>query len=115
MATYTKEFLSGSTNGIGVVVNASTSGTAGTIHEALSGTAGKDEVWMWAHNMHTSDLVLTIEKGGTSNPTKVTIPYQSGKVPIDPGIPINNSVKVCAYAGSSGMIIIEGFVNRITD
>jgi hypothetical protein len=115
MATYTKEFLSGSTNGIGIVVHASTSGSASTIHEAVSGTAAKDEVWMYAYNMHTADLVLTIEKGGTSNPMKVTIPYQSGRVPLEPGLPTNNSVKTCAYAGSAGMIIIEGYVNRITD
>lgn len=115
MATFTKHFLSGSTSGIGIVVHASDSGTASTIHVAPVGTASKDEVWLWAYNGHTADLVLSTEWGTSANPRKVTIESQAGLVPTKPGLLIQNGLKITAFAGSAGMIIVDGFVNRITD
>lgn len=118
MATYTKEFLSGSTNGVGIVVQSSSGGTAGTactIHAAPAGTTGKDEIWMWAYNSHTANLVLTIEWGTASNPRTITVPYRSGLIPVAPGLPVNNGITVQAFCGSAGKIIIDGFVNRIVE
>jgi hypothetical protein len=49
MATFSKELLSGSTNGKAIkVAETATAGT--TIHTAVSGTASFDEVWLYAHN-----------------------------------------------------------------
>jgi hypothetical protein len=118
MATYTKEFLSASTNGIGIPVwseSGGTAGTAGTIHQAVSGTGAKDEVYLYATNYHTADVVLTIEWGTSAVPRVVTIPFKAGLVPIIPGLPINNSVKVQAFCATSGMIVIDGYANRRTD
>ena len=118
MATFTKRFLSGSVNGCGIsVISASggTAGTAGTIHECSAGTSGKEEIWLWAYNSHTSDVVLSVEFGTSALPRKVTIPSQAGLVPVIPGIPLNDGMKVQAFAGSAGVVVIDGFVNQIVD
>ena len=118
MATFTKQFLSESINGCGVTVTSGaggTAGTAGTIHTCAAGTSSKEEIWLWAYNSHTSDVVLSLEFGTSALPREVTIPFQSGLIPIIPGIPMNNGMKVQAFAGSAGVIVIDGFVNRIVD
>ena len=67
MATYSKQLLSGSTNGKAIKVSATaTPGT--TIHTAVSGTSSLDEVWLWAQNTDTTDRKLTVEWGGTTSP-----------------------------------------------
>ena len=117
MATFTKRFLSGSTSGCGIVVTSVSggSGTAGTIHECSAGTSHKEEIWLWAYNGHSADIVLSIEFGTSSLPRKLTIPYQAGLVPVIPGLPMNDGMKVHAFAGSSGVIAIDGFVNDIEE
>lgn len=112
-----KRKLSGSTDGKAIKVGAS---PATTIHTAVSGqTAGTfDEVWLWAYNSHTADVVLTIQFGGTSTPDddcKVTIPFQSGWVPVVPGFLLQNGLVVKAYAAMADVITLSGFVNSITD
>lgn len=118
MATYTKEILSGSTDGVGITiasVSGGTAGTAGTIHQAPAGTAGKDEVYLYAYNGHTADVVLTVEWGTSAYPRKVTIPFQAGLICVTPGLPIRNSLAVQAFASVTNVITLDGFVNRITD
>ena len=64
MATVKKRILSGSMDGLGIVVAATA--TLGTeIHEAVAGTTPGtyDEVWLWAMNNDDADAVLTIEFG----------------------------------------------------
>lgn len=119
MATAVKRKLSGSTDGKPIkVVQTSTAGT--TIHTAVSGTtAGTfDEIWLWAYNGHTTDVVLTIEFGGADVPDQnivITIPSKSGLIPIVPGLILQNSMVVKAFAASANVITISGFVNSITD
>lgn len=118
MASFTKEFLTGSVNGCGITVTSGTDGTvgtAGTIHQCSAGTAGKEEIWLWAYNSHTSDVVLSVEWGTSALVRKMTIPTQGGLVPVIPGLPMNNAMKVQAYAGSAGVVVIDGFINRIVD
>ena len=114
MATYTAGFLTGAgSNGCGVVVNSvsgGTAGTAGTIHACGTGI---DEVWLWAYNNYTADIVLSLEWGTSGLPRTVTIPFQSGLIPITPGIRIPVGFQIRAYAGSSGVIVIDGNVNNI--
>lgn len=113
MAVYTKEVLSGSTDGKPILVTASsTPGT--TIHDAHA--SATDEVWLWACNTSASDVKLTIENGGTTAGflCEVTIPAESGYIPIFEGLIATNSTNIDAFAGTGSVINIAGFVNRIT-
>jgi hypothetical protein len=116
MATYTKTKLSASTNGKAIKVAAT--GTAGTtIHTAVSGTSDWDEVWIYAFNSDASPVDLTIEFGGVSVPDdniSCTIPALSGLQLVVPGLVLQNSLVVGAFASIADVITIQGFVNRIT-
>ena len=107
--------LSGSTNGRNIKVAATaTPGT--TIHTAVTGTAAFDEVWLWACNTGTAEVKLTIEFGGTTSPDdlmEVSIPGESGWVPIVDGMVLQNALLVRAFAGTANAINVNGFVNRI--
>lgn len=113
MAVFSKEFLSGSTNGRGIKVAAtSTPGT--TIHTAHA--SAMDEVWLWASNTHTADLVLTVEFGGTTNPDdlfKSSVATGETELVV-PGVSISGSLVVRAFAGTANKIAVFGFVNRVT-
>jgi hypothetical protein len=119
MATAVKRKLSGSTDGKAIKVTQTA--TAGdTIHTAVAGTtAGTfDEIWLWAYNGHTADVVLTLEFGGATVPDQnivVTIPYKSGLVPVAPGLILQNGMVVKAFASVANVITLIGFVNAITD
>jgi hypothetical protein len=119
MATVVKRKLSGSTDGMPIKVAATaTAGT--TIHQAVAGTTdgSYDEIWLYAYNGHTTAVELTIEYGGASVPdqnVKVTLPAKSGLTLIIPGLILQNSLYVKAFAGTANVITISGFVNRITD
>ena len=112
---FTKDKLSASTNGKCIKVVATA--TAGTIlHTAVSGTSSFDEVWLWAYNSHSSDVVLTLEWGGVAAPddqTKVTIPFQQGRYIVVDGKLLNNSLVIRAFASVANVIVIDGYVNRI--
>jgi hypothetical protein len=115
MATFTKTILSGSTNGKPIAVSASA--TAGTvIHTAQSGTSGLDEIWMYAVNSSTSSVKLTVEFGGTTTAENIelTITGESGLTLVIPGLVLNNSLVVRAFAGTANVINISGYVNRIS-
>jgi hypothetical protein len=119
MATAAKRKLSGSTDGKPIKVAAT--GTPGTtIHTAVAGTTPGtfDEIWLWAYNGHTSAVILTIEFGGTGVPDQniiVTLPSKSGLIPIVPGLILQNSMVVGAFASVANVITLMGFVNAITD
>ena len=76
MATYSKELLSGSTQGKGILVAATaTAGT--TIHTAVAGTTDIDEIWLYGVNTHSADLKLTLEWGEATEPNgniEITVP-----------------------------------------
>ena len=116
MATYSKLKLSGSTDGKQIkVVATATAGT--TLHTAVSGTTDYDEIWIWATNSSASDLKLTVEFGGTTAPDdliEMTIPAESGPIPVIPGLVLHNGSVVRGFAASANLILVSGFVNRIT-
>ena len=115
MATFTKLKLSGSTDGKGIKV--AETATAGTlIHTAVSGTSDWDEIWLWAVNMNTSNVILTVEFGGVTSPDnliQVSVLAQGGLTLVVPGLLLQNELIVRAYAGTADVITISGFVNRI--
>lgn len=116
MATFSKLPLSGSTNGRQILVSATA--TAGTlIHTAVSGSTSLDEIWLYAVNTSTTAVKLTIEYGGVTAPNdhiELTIAGESGLVLIVPGLILNNSLVVRAFAGTTNVIAISGYVNRIS-
>ncbi len=116
MATFTKQLLSGSTNGKGIKVVATA--TAGTlIHTAVAGTSSLDEVWLYAHNTSATAVKLTIEYGGVASPDdhiEVTIGAEGiGLILVAPGILLQNGLAIRAFAATANVLNIFGYVNRI--
>lgn len=122
MATAIKMNLSGSTDGKAVKITV-TSGTGTTIHTATSsstvGSGGTwDEIWIWAYNSDTVARTLTIQFGGLTAPDQnivQTIPPGSGVVLVVPGLILQNSQVVTAFAAAANVITVMGFVNRVTN
>jgi len=118
MAVY-KRKLSGSTDGKAIkVVQTATAGD--TIHTAVAGTtAGTfDEIWIWAYNGHTADVVLTLEWGGATVPDQnivQTIPFKKGLFLVAPGLILQNGMVVKAFAATANVITLNGYVNTMTD
>lgn len=114
MATFSKVKLSGSTNGRNIkVVPTSTPGT--TIHTAHA--TALDEIWLWAVNSDTTDRKLTIEFGGVSSPDDLieqTIPAEGGLILVVPGLLVTGAVVVTAFAATANVVMVGGYVNRIT-
>ena len=119
MATALKRKLSGSTDGMPIkVVQTATAGT--TIHTAVAGTtAGTfDEIWLYAYNGHTVSVTLTIEYGGATVPDQniiVDVANKSGLLLVVPGLVLQNSLVVKAFASVANVITLSGYVNTITD
>lgn len=119
MATYSKIKLSGSTDG--KLIKVAATATAGTtIHTGSSTTTTIDEVWLYAVNSDTTDRKLTIEFGGTSAPDDLieqTITAESGLILVVAGLIIVGNATplvVRAFAASTNVVMIGGYVNRIT-
>ena len=116
MATFAKQLLSGSTNGKAIKVAAeSTAGT--TIHTAVSGTSDMDEIWLYAVNSSTSNVKLTLEWGEATAPDgniEQTVPAESGLMLLTPGLLLQNGLVVKAFAGTTNVITMLGYANRIT-
>jgi len=122
MATFSKLALqpAGTTgDGLGIlVVQTATAGTA--IHTASATATTIDEVWLYAYNNHSADILLTIEFGGVTAPKDVikqTVTTQSGLVLVCAGLVVqgNATAKVVrAFAATASQISIFGYVNRIT-
>lgn len=116
MATFAKMKLSGSTSGRQIkVVQTGTLGT--TIHTAVAGATDYDEIWLYAVNSSAATVKLTIEWGGVSSPDdliEVSIPAEAGYILVVPGLVLNGALVVTAFAGTGNVVLIGGFVNRIT-
>ena len=109
--------LTGSTNGRMIkVVQTATAGT--TIHTATSSTTDTfDEIWLWAVNSDTSARKLTIEYGGVASPDdliEITIAAESGFTAVVQGLVLQNSLVVKAFCATANVVMIGGYVNRIS-
>src|ERR1035437_9455491 len=117
MASYSRQLLSGSTNGKVIpVVATATAGT--TIHTALAGTAGYDEIYLWASNVTAAAATLTIEYGGVTDPGNhivkgLSIPANSPPINILAGQVLQNGLVIGAFSGTASAINLSGYVNRI--
>jgi hypothetical protein len=118
MATFTKQILSGSTDGRAIKVAATS--TAGTlIHTGSTTSTTLDEIWLYAQNTDTTARKLTIEWGGVSSPDdliELTVGAETGLVLVIPGLLIKGNATalvVRAFASAANVITISGYVNRI--
>ena len=111
--TFTKVVLSGSTSGKQIKVAATaTAGT--TIHTAHA--TSLDEIWLWAVNSSTTAVKITVEWGEATAPDgniEVTIPGESGYLMVVPGLVLTGSLVVKAFAGTTNVLLVNGYVNRI--
>jgi hypothetical protein len=119
MATFTKNKLSGSTDGIAVKVTGTNTAGAVTVHTAVAGTTAGvfDEIWIYANNTSASSVKITIEWGtvtAADGNIEVTILPEAGLVTIIPGLILQNARVVKAFAGTADVILVTGFVNSIT-
>ena len=116
MATFTKNLLSGSTTGKAITITA-TATTGDTIHTAVSGTSNLDEIWIYANNIDTVNHNLTIEWGTTTvTAGNITLAVEFGKGVklVIPGLLLQNSLVVTAFADTTNVILITGYVNSIS-
>ena len=120
MATIAKTKLSGSTDGRAIKV-AATSSAGTTIHTGSSTATTYDEIWLYAINTHSADVKLTIEWGGTTSPDDLieqTITTEGGLILVAPGLLIkgnaSSALVVKAFAATTNVVNIHGYVNQIT-
>jgi hypothetical protein len=119
MATFSKQILSGSTDGKAIKV-AATSSSGTTIHTGSTTATTLDEVWLYAVNSSASDVKLTIQWGGTTSPDddiEYTVKAENGLYLIVPGLILKGNATalvVRAFAATANVICISGYVNRIT-
>lgn len=112
--TVSPVILSDSTDGVGVTVFGTASGSATDVHTASATVNVVDEIWLWAHNTSSADVVLTIEWGDAVRPLTVTIPAGVGAVAIVPGWKLANGKTVKAFAATTTVVMLVGYVNRFT-
>lgn len=114
MATYTKVLLSGLTDGKNKKI-AQTATAGDTIHTAHA--TALDEIWLYCQNSSTSAVKLTIEWGEATAPDgniEMTIAPEAGPVCVVPGWLLTNSLVVKAFAGTTNVLLMNGYVNRIS-
>lgn len=118
MATFSKQILSGSTNGRGILVVPTA--TPGTLIHTAHATA-LDEIYLWAWNVSGSVRDLVIEWGATGTASDLfvaSIPpnvggENAGVLVVVPGLILSGGLVVRAYATEASKINVFGFVNRI--
>jgi len=122
MATFTKLTLQpAGTTGTGLGIKVAATATAGTaLHTASTTTTTLDEIWLYAVNSSASAVKLTVEWGEATAPDgniELTIAAESGLVLVTPGLLLqgNATAKVVrAFAATANVIVVHGYVNRIT-
>lgn len=92
-----------------------------TIHTASSTATDIDEVWIWATNVHTADVEVTVgwgRWGYTASNNKFTVPTKSGLYLLVPGLVLKGNagtpkiVNVATDGANAGHINFGGYVNR---
>ena len=123
MATLSKLALQQTTmttgTGLGVLVAATaTAGT--TVHTAANVATTIDEIWLYAVNSSTSSVKLTIEWGEATAPNgniELTVAAESGLVLLSPGLVLQGNATpkaIKAFAATANVVVIHGYVNRVT-
>lgn len=120
MATYTKEFLSNSSNGRPILVAGTNTGTATSIHFTSTSNTNIDEVWLYGVNTNVDTQILYIEFGSNTSPNDlipITMKPNDGLYVCIPGLPLRGTgtatSNIKAYASTANVISVTGYVNRI--
>ena len=120
MATYSKQLLSESTNGKAINITATLSATT-LIHTTQSSLSVLDEVWLYATNATTSDIMFNLLYGGTNFTNDVlfegVIEAYAGNVLVCPGVIArgDDATGFSIYGNSSvSGVNVFGYVNRIS-
>ena len=122
MATFSKQLLSASTDGRAIKVVATAIGTSPTlIHTGSSTASTLEEVWIYAQNNHSADVALRLGFGGVTDPDDIieyTIKTKGGLYLVVPGLILKGNASAAltirAAAGTTNVISLSGYVNRIT-
>ena len=122
MATLSKLCLQpAGTTGTGLAIKVAATATAGTaIHTASSTATTIDEIWLYAVNSSASAVKLTIEWGETAAPDgniELSVAAESGLVLVVAGLLLQGNATpkvVRAFAATANVILLHGYVNRIT-
>lgn len=112
---------SGSTDGLQILVTATA--TLGTVIHTSTNLTGDnfDEIWIFADNSDATERLLTIEFGGVSDPGNIFekniaalgTPATDGPQMIIPGLRLQNSLVVTAFASVGSVIKLSGWINEI--
>ena len=122
MSTFSKIALSSSTDGRAIKVVATAIATSPTlIHTGSSTATTYDEVWIYAQNNHSADVALRLGFGGVTDPDDIieyTVKTKAGLYLIVPGLVLKGNattaLTIKAAAGTTNVISLSGYVNRIT-
>ena len=122
MATFSKQLLSASTDGRAIKVVATAIATSPTLIHTGSSTASTfEEVWIYAQNNHSADVALRLGFGGVTDPDDIieyTIKTKGGLYLVVPGLILkgnaSSALTIRAAAGTTNVISLSGYVNRIT-
>lgn len=113
MANFTKEILSGSTYGKPISVVATVIGSADTIHTAPAMEI--DEITLFASNTSGADVILTVALGGVTAADELDIIVPANdSVTVLAGAVLTNGLILKAFAATTAVINVYGYVNRIS-
>lgn len=115
MVAITKQKLSGSTSGRGILV-AATATARTLIHTAINTADIADEVWIYAHNSQADAVKLTLEMGGVTVPNDLieqSISGEDGLFLVVPGLILDTGVILRAFGSVANVVNLFGYVNRI--
>lgn len=117
--SFSKEILSGSTNGLGIKVTGTSSAADVTIHTAVSGTTSFDLLTLFAVNQDADSeaRTVTIAFGSETDPDGLMtflVPCKIGPVLLIEQLPLRNSLVVGAWADEANDVMIYGYVDRVT-
>lgn len=120
MATFTKVVLSNSSGGRPIKIG-NTGSPGNTIHTTGTSSTIIDEIWLYAYNSSTDYVNLTFQFGGTTavdDDIRIAVPPQSGLTLVVAGLILTGTGggtrSVSAYAGTTNVITVSGYVNRIS-
>jgi len=110
-----RRILSGSEGGRPIIV--STTGSPGIlVHEAAPARGKQSIVRLYATNLDSSAVELSIEFGGVAHPGDriiITVPAKAGLFEVIPGLPLDQGLEVRALAASANKILLSGYVELV--
>ncbi len=115
--TETRIGFSAATNGATMTVNTTSAISPMTVHTAGPGIYNWDDVWIWAANTDTVSRTISLYFGAHSSigdqvVGNYDLPPGGAPVLICPGLFIQNSGVIEAYASIADKINLTGYVNR---